>query len=223
LAIREQLRQQFDLSNGHLLRYDASTLLKYLLELAERLAAAALVCAACLSAACATPGIERRHLGDQRYHFVCRTALTACLSHVGKVCQDKSYDVLAARDRRNFTGVEPAEREQRSSEAVIECRTRGMPLFDEDDLLKQLPTEAKPRPRSTPAKMLCTPGTTQSCVGVGGCAGGQSCLADGSGYGPCQCAEPPSPAELGPATNPETNEGPTPTIPEVPGGPDASR
>lgn len=201
-----------------------STLLKSPLELAQRLANAALVCATCLSAACATPGIERRNLGQDRFHFLCRTALTTCLSHVGEVCQDRSYDVIAARDRRSFTGVEPAEREQRSSEAVVECRTRGTPLFDEGDLLKEVTTEAAPTasPAPEPPKMLCTPGTTQSCVGVGSCPGGQSCRDDGSGYDPCQCAEPPAPAPLAPTTNSETKEGAPPTIPHVPRSPDAS-
>jgi hypothetical protein len=43
---------------------------------------------------------------------------------------------------------------------------------------------------------VCIPGETQPCFGPGACAGGQSCLADGSGYGACECA----PAESTPAT-----------------------
>ncbi len=38
-----------------------------------------------------------------------------------------------------------------------------------------------------PSKMLCVPGATQVCVGSGGCRGGQYCLANGSGYSPCDC------------------------------------
>jgi len=34
---------------------------------------------------------------------------------------------------------------------------------------------------------VCTPGTSVACVGAGGCAGGQVCLADGTGYGACDC------------------------------------
>lgn len=34
----------------------------------------------------------------------------------------------------------------------------------------------------------CTPGLSQACVGPGACQGGQICTADGSGYGPCDCA-----------------------------------
>lgn len=213
------------LSKAHLFRYDASTLLKHRLELTRCFTQAALACAACIFTACATQGVEHRHLGEQRYHFRCQTGLASCLSHVSDVCRDTSYDVLRARDRRHFTGVEPAEREQRSSEAVIECRARGTPLFDEDDLLKPLATEpqrATP-PEHQPRTLLCTPGTTQPCVGVGACAGGQACLADGSGYGACQCAEAPTPADTPPPTNSETHKAPTPTMPTVPAGTDAPR
>ena len=36
--------------------------------------------------------------------------------------------------------------------------------------------------------MVCTPGSTQECVGPGACQGGQSCNADGTGFAPCECA-----------------------------------
>src|ERR1043166_7860195 len=33
----------------------------------------------------------------------------------------------------------------------------------------------------------CTPGQSIACVGAGGCSGGQTCNANGMGYGECQC------------------------------------
>lgn len=33
----------------------------------------------------------------------------------------------------------------------------------------------------------CVPGASVACVGPGACQGGQVCLPDGSGYGPCDC------------------------------------
>lgn len=33
----------------------------------------------------------------------------------------------------------------------------------------------------------CNVGDTRPCVGPGACQGGQSCIADGSGFGPCDC------------------------------------
>lgn len=35
---------------------------------------------------------------------------------------------------------------------------------------------------------VCVPGSTQPCVGVGACIGGQTCNADGTGFDPCRCA-----------------------------------
>lgn len=47
-----------------------------------------------------------------------------------------------------------------------------------------LPNAAKP---AEAPKLACVPGSTQTCVGPGACSGGQACLADGSGYAPCDC------------------------------------
>lgn len=38
---------------------------------------------------------------------------------------------------------------------------------------------------------VCVSGATQLCVGPGGCTGGQSCLASGTGWNTCQCDAPP--------------------------------
>jgi hypothetical protein len=37
----------------------------------------------------------------------------------------------------------------------------------------------------------CTPGASVACVGVGACAGGQTCNADGTGYLACDCSASP--------------------------------
>jgi hypothetical protein len=38
-------------------------------------------------------------------------------------------------------------------------------------------------------KPACVKGITQSCVGPGGCQGGQACLQDGSGFSSCDCGQ----------------------------------
>jgi len=38
--------------------------------------------------------------------------------------------------------------------------------------------------------LACVPGASVACTGPSGCAGGQSCLADGTGYGACDCGAP---------------------------------
>ena len=42
-------------------------------------------------------------------------------------------------------------------------------------------------PTACSAKDVCTPGQSVACTGPGGCAGGQVCAADGTGYGACAC------------------------------------
>ena len=38
-----------------------------------------------------------------------------------------------------------------------------------------------------PVEQVCVPGKSDACVGLAGCSGGQTCNADGTGYGPCDC------------------------------------
>jgi len=46
-------------------------------------------------------------------------------------------------------------------------------------------------------KKPCVPNETRLCAGPGPCQGSQACLADGSGYGECDCSGPPrQPAEI---------------------------
>jgi hypothetical protein len=51
----------------------------------------------------------------------------------------------------------------------------------------------------------CVKGVTQACVGPGGCSGGQACLPDGSGFGPCDCGGSQKADE--PVCNPECPRG----------------
>ena len=51
----------------------------------------------------------------------------------------------------------------------------------------------------------CTPGESQGCVGPGGCQGGQACLADGTGYGECNCGG--SPRTDGGSSSPPSDSG----------------
>jgi hypothetical protein len=39
----------------------------------------------------------------------------------------------------------------------------------------------------TGSNPVCVPGTTMECIGPGACRGGQSCNAEGTGYGTCDC------------------------------------
>lgn len=150
------------------------------------------------------PGVERTRLEDGTFRFRCEGSLSQCLTHVEQVCGDATYTVLSAVDLRRYYGPRIGQYEQghRSSEAVIRCESRGAPLFGSDE---EPEAEPKARKQQRPMRPACVPGATQHCVGVGACSGGQVCLADGTGFGPCQCASAPEPADAGaPATPPPT-------------------
>lgn len=53
---------------------------------------------------------------------------------------------------------------------------------------------------------VCSPGASVACVGVGGCSGGQRCLADGSGFDECLCGG----TDAGMSDVPPTSDTPTP-------------
>ena len=55
------------------------------------------------------------------------------------------------------------------------------------------PGPAGSAPPGVPVR-ACVPGATQSCVGPAGCAGGQACRSDGTGFSPCDCGSAKSPS-----------------------------
>jgi hypothetical protein len=61
---------------------------------------------------------------------------------------------------------------------------RPKPLFGGD----ATPADGAAATSQPPEKPhVCVPGITQACVGPAACSGGQACLTDGSGFGPCTC------------------------------------
>jgi hypothetical protein len=153
-------------------------------------------------AGCATFATASTHrLPDGAYELVCTTSLPRCLDHADDVCQGAGYDVVRAKDQRDYRGPGGiGEAETRTSSAVVRCGSRGgAPLLGGS---KPTPAESAPPPTPpapSPAPRpaaVCVPGATQECVGAGACRGGQSCLPDGSGYSACVCAPP---AEAPPA------------------------
>jgi len=193
------------------------------------LCAALTTAAALTAAACAQQSnYEAKHLPDGTLHLKCEGALTACIARAETACHGNNYEVLKARDQRDMLGHEngAVQVEVRTSEAIIRCGARGQPA-------PPLPPDAiAPPPPPPPAAVAvppppparsCVPGATQACIGPGRCDGGQSCLPDGSAFGPCDCgtlgpppgAAPPPPPTAATAAPP----GPPPTsvAPAAPG------
>jgi hypothetical protein len=62
--------------------------------------------------------------------------------------------------------------------------------------------------KDEPAARVCVPGETRLCADVGRCQGSEACLADGSGYGACDCSGPLRQA----TTDNDDAENPTPYV-----------
>lgn len=131
-----------------------------------------------------TLAFTSRRLDDGSVELRCRTGLAECLAHFDDLCIDSAYEVLSAHDERHPVDVQVGsyQRQTRSSDAHVRCGRFAPP-----------PSAPSPAAPAAPAH-ACVPGATQTCVGLGACAGGQSCLADGSGFGPCNCAPAAAPA-----------------------------
>ncbi|HEX6278088.1 MAG TPA: hypothetical protein VFZ53_33820 [Polyangiaceae bacterium] len=146
------------------------------------------------------PPVTPQRLPDGRFAFKCDSELWVCLSNVKDLCRGGPYAVDGAWDQATTAGIDQTRVETHRSEAVVRCLHRGQDprrLFDKADdptLVERVPPAGGAKAPSlatatttTTAARACVPGATQACVGPAACAGGQSCLPDGSGFGQCDC------------------------------------
>ena len=149
--------------------------------------------------ACSRPGFERQRLPDGTFELRCRHALTPCLDRVADLCKGGSYEVLHASDERRFYGTSDSQVEEHRSRARVRCLKPGQRPREPGPVVEAPPSARPPAPApalapappAAPARRACVPGSTQACVGPAACSGGQACLADGSGFGPCDCGGVP--------------------------------
>lgn len=153
-----------------------------------------------LVAGCSRPGVRTQRLPDGTRELECQVPLWKCLMHVDDYCKGASYEVLYALDKQQVFGSQQSTIEARTSEAVIRCQGQHVKLTGPVERPAAAPlqaTSAVAPTATSPARPApaCLPGSTQTCVGPGACAGGQACLADGSGFGNCDCGTttPPAP------------------------------
>lgn len=175
---------------------------------------------ALLAVACASSGssgYEAKQLADGTLRLKCQGALPACIAHAETACHGNNYEILKARDQRDTYGPEygTSRVEVRSSEAIVRCGAKGQPAPAlPPDPVAGTP-DAPPHPHDpsvadaippAPPPRSCVPGSTQACIGPGRCEGGQSCLPDGTAFGPCDCGTlgppPVAPSGSGAPANP---------------------
>jgi hypothetical protein len=158
--------------------------------------------------ACSAAGAQGlREVSDGTWEIDCGS-LGRCAEQAERACRNRGYDIIGGFDRSDLYGHEAGESQVavKRSQLVVVCRAANG-----DSRVPPAGAAPLPPPPSTPsaapaaAKLLCTPGATQRCVGKGACDGGQSCLSDGSGFGACECADAaPAPA---PSAPPATSAG----------------
>jgi hypothetical protein len=138
-----------------------------------------------------------REVADGTWEIECGS-LGNCAEQAERACRSRGYDIIGGYDRSELYGHEAGESQVavRKSQLVVVCRAaNGDSRVPPASAAVALPPPGASSPAPSASKLLCTPGTTQRCVGKGACDGGQSCLPDGSGFGPCECAEaPPAPS-----------------------------
>lgn len=135
----------------------------------------------------------------------CHAPLGKCIDSIDTLCKGNSYEILYARDDQKIYGSEnESQIENRSSIAAVHClgpheKIRGADAAAAYALPAGVDPKSDVAASSTPnaatassansagLARTCTPGATEACVGPAACSGGQACLPDGSGFGPCDC------------------------------------
>lgn len=136
--------------------------------------------------------------GTEVYRVNCRSAIEPCREKAAALCGGE-YEVL----QNAGAPVEPprvssapgprstGSRYQRPDwlgELVIACGTHQRAAGAAEPALSAATTAAPaPVERAPATDQLCVPGVTQLCLGPAACRGAQACLADGRGWGACDC------------------------------------
>lgn len=166
----------------------------------------AVAVAVAIGAGCGSLGVQPRHLDDGTLLLECDGALSDCVRQAEDYCVDARVEVLEGRLRDGPSGNGGVMSTSTIAEVHFVCGKS--PLRLERPLWRKkapppaasapgpvAPVSSAPGPVApTPAASAaepataCVPGVTQACAGPGACRGGQACLPDGSGFGPCDCA-----------------------------------
>lgn len=166
---------------------------------------------ASLLAACGAAEVQSQKLNDGSLQITCELSMDECLRRVQDQCKNQRYRILEGTSETRLRDAPPFERAFHTSRLHLVCTDDGA------DVLISVGGKDKPapeaKPAAKPAAKLCTTGQTRECVGVGACKGGQTCLADGSGFGTCDCGPSPAPT----AASPDPAAASAPTTPAAPG------
>lgn len=149
-----------------------------------------------LVSACGAPEVQSQRLKDGSWSFQCELSMDECIRKVQDNCPQQRYQILEGSSQTRLRDVPPFEKAYHTSRLRLMCNNDSgdaLISFGADKKPPAAPASASPTaPAPVVKPEVCTRGQTRECVGVGACKGGQSCLADGSGYGACDCGPAPA-------------------------------
>lgn len=156
-----------------------------------------------------TPKNSAQPLKDGSWEVKCEDKVDRCVQEAQRVCGDEPYHVVSGKKEEEVYGG------QTGYQTGVEVHTLEFRCGSDPEVWKlerkAEPPAVEPEPAPPPPnKKLCTPGSTQRCVGPGACAGGQSCNAEGTGYSSCDCGAP------GPEAPPASPGAPAGSVAPVP-------
>lgn len=118
---------------------------------------------------------------------------TACFNRAERQCGSSGYIIVGGQSSRKVYGAPGNEKAVGKDQMRIRCKTLSdlAGLAPASSSANAAPLDASAPAAPAPANhSVCRPGETQKCVGPAACEGGQACVADGSGFGPCDCGSP---------------------------------
>jgi hypothetical protein len=135
---------------------------------------------------CGAAEVQSQRLKDGSLQVTCELAMDECIRRVQDQCKNQRYRIIEGTSETRLRDAPPFEKAYHTSRLHLRCTDDGAEV-----LLSLDKPKAEPSPG---AAAVCTAGETRACVGTAACKGGQACLPDGKGFGPCDCGPGPSPA-----------------------------
>lgn len=189
------------------------------------LAAFATLSLSALTLACGSVNTSRLPHGG--FRISCEKGMEDCVSRADKLCSGKGYTILGGQNETEQLGGASSNYQTVKfvGELEIVCGKVEVaapackPISTEETVHRVgEPAPVAPvLPAPPTTTRACVPGSTQTCVGAAACAGGQVCLADGSGYGACDCGTTTSSSAVAPVLPPTAAPSPPSQKPTVPG------
>lgn len=191
----------------------------------------------------ACSAVEASKLPSGGYRISCEKGMEDCVGRAEKICGGKGYTVLGGHNATKRLGGSSSNYQTVVFVGQLEVACGDVDVkapvcqAGDEQTVHALPA---PPTANQPTGRACVPGSSQACVGPGGCQGGQACRADGAAFEPCDCgpdrpaaavstpsAPAPAPTEPAPAPKPGSGENPgvrpssgsgsSPARPKVPG------